>query len=156
MRREPGRITFPIEPLVVLGDGPGPRTEPLEQRTGDPSALRGMAPDHLPFVLVELPGLVQDPRGHRQLADVVEQRGPSEPVALLRRELHLLGQEVGEDANAFGVAAGAAVVGLERHGQCQDPFSRQGLLFSVWIRVERCKPTPESPDAAGLSGHHEA
>ena len=69
---------------------------------------------------VGLPGLLSRVVGHPQLADVVQDRGPAQQVAVASRDPHLLGEQVGEHPDPLGVAAGRPVVRAERGDQRED------------------------------------
>ena len=110
-----------------------------------------MAPDHLPLSIVELPGLVQDPRRYGQLADVMQQRGPAQPIPVFGGKLHLLGQKIGEDSNSFRMTPRPAVVRLKRGCQREDPLGRPG--FRLGVGTDRCQPRPQPTHTSRLSRH---
>ena len=54
--------------------------------------------------------MFQDATRDPELADVVQERCPAEPVAVLVAQIELAGQHVGVGADPFRVAAGLAIV----------------------------------------------
>lgn len=86
-----------------------------------------MTTDDLPLLVGRASVLVQDLLGDFELADVVDQRGPSELGRVLGLELHLLGDEVGVGADPFGVTPGHSIVsaqGSQLHEQLLGGFLR--------------------------------
>ena len=140
--------------LVVLDDGVGPRSEPVGQWRGEPGSFQGMSLQESPFCGVGLARLVQDGRGHGELADVVEQGRPPEPVLVGLGQLEFVGDHVGEDADSFGVAPGQSVVPVERGSQGQDVlgghrwFVELGSLLAALGQLAL-----EGPGAPGPPGH---
>ena len=118
--RQTERVPRAVVALVVLLDREAPWTEPGGQRGNEAAPLQRMSADLLPFVLTELALFVEDVRVHGQLADVVEQRRPAQPVPVGLREVELVGDHVGEGPDPFGVAPRPAVVPAERGRQRQD------------------------------------
>ena len=80
------------------------------------SPFLGMAVQDLPLLVIGLAGLVEQLLGHLELAHVVEECSPAQPRLTRLVQLQLVGDEVGEDADALRVAAGAPVVNAE----CED------------------------------------
>ena len=83
-----------------------------------------MAAQLLPLLVGRLAGLVQDLRADVELADVVEERGPVQPVELLSCQAQLLAEAVGVGADALGVPARDLVVDVERAGQLEQNLGR--------------------------------
>lgn len=118
---QPCRVARPVPALVVGDDRLPARAQPAEQ---GPAVLRadlGVAPDHAPLLLVQRSRLVQDRRGDLQLADVVEERGPAQPIACGLVVAELRGEQVGVHAHALGVPTRRTVVVLQRGHEDQDP-----------------------------------
>ena len=80
------RVALAVPALVVVGDRVGPLAEPRAQRRGEAGAELGVAADELPLLVARPPGLVEDLGRHLELADVVQERGPVEPVDLVAAE----------------------------------------------------------------------
>ena len=95
MASEAEGVAGAVVTLVVLLDGLGPLSQPREQRPGETSPLERVAVDDLPLLLGELRRLVQDVGVDGQLADVVQQGGPAQAVAVGGGQLELVGDEVG-------------------------------------------------------------
>jgi hypothetical protein len=135
---------------VVLLNSEAPWTEPGRQGGDEAPALQGMIADELPFLIRELPRLVEDVGVHGQLADVVQERRPAQPVPVGLGEAQLVGDHVGEGSHPFGVPARHPVVAAQRGGQSQDvfghthrhrPLAAQPLCFRGTLEVS-CKPRP--------------
>ena len=94
----------------------------------DASADRGVRLELLPFPRVGAARLVQDPGRHVDLADVVQQRGPPEPVAVWLREPQLARDEIREGPHPLAVSAGLPVVGRERGDEREDLLGGPGGL----------------------------
>src|SRR5439155_9829787 len=97
------RIAAAVPSLVVLRDGKRPVAQPLPQRQRDARPLLRVATDERPLLVIELPRLVEDLGVHADLAAVVQQRRPTQPVTFGDVEVELLSDELAEGANAFGV-----------------------------------------------------
>jgi hypothetical protein len=67
----------------MTADGVRPLAQPAGDRRREQLAVDGVALEDLPLVRGRLARLVEDLRGHVDLADVVDQRGPLEPAHLL-------------------------------------------------------------------------
>ena len=152
MASETPRIAEPVEPFVVLLDGSAPVAEPLEQRARHRRASGRVAPHDLPLGRVQRGRLVEDPRRHVDLAEVVQQGGPAQAVAGVLRQMQLLREDVGEDPDPFGVTAGAPVVRAQRRQQSEDAC--RGLAG----RLARTRPCPllEHPRVAHRARQLEA
>jgi hypothetical protein len=75
-----------------------------------------------PFLFCRLPRLVQDVGMDRKLAYVVQQGGPTKPVAVGCGQVQPIRDQVGQGADTFGMAACPSVVTADRSGQRQDPL----------------------------------
>jgi hypothetical protein len=98
----------------MLLDGQTPLAKPLSDRSDEVTALQRMLLEVLPFLIGRLAYLVQNVRMYRHLADVVEQRRPSKAVSILWRKTKLVGDEIGECADALRVTSSAPVVPTQR------------------------------------------
>ena len=141
---------------MVVGDGPGPRPQPLHEWARDTGPIGRMSLDGLPFAVVELPRLVQDVRADLELADVVEEGSPPELVTVLLRELQFLSQKIGEDADPFRVSARPAIVRLERRGQREDGGGAFGFLRGRGVALKLREPVRKALHAPDLARHGEA
>jgi hypothetical protein len=104
------RIALAVEALVVCrGDGGefAERRDPRQDRL----AMSGVHFHDRAFVRIELARLVQDGIAHAQLADVVS--SAARLAALVVRERHLLGDQVGEQREPFAMAAGVRALGVD-------------------------------------------
>jgi hypothetical protein len=108
--RQAEGVTRAVVVLVVLLDREAPFAEPVSKRGDETPPLEGVVTDLLPFCVGRLARLVQDVGMDRELADVVEERGPTKLVPLVPAEAEFFGDHVGEGTHPFRVAAGATVV----------------------------------------------
>jgi hypothetical protein len=76
--------------------------------------------DLLPLRVRQFLGLVEDLRVHGELADVVQESRPAEPVSIALGKPHLVGDHVGERPDPFGVPACLSIVAAQRGCQRQD------------------------------------
>jgi hypothetical protein len=83
----------------------------------------------LPFLVGRLARFVEDVGMDRQLTDVVQERRPAEPVAVVGRESQFVGDEVGEETHAFRVTPSTTVVLTESCGQGENFDCRGIRLF---------------------------
>jgi hypothetical protein len=95
------RVAGAVPALVMLLDRVGPRSEPGGEGCSDARTTRRVALEDRPLFLCRLLGLVENRRGDVQLADVVQQRRPAKPVAVVLGESQLFSDEVVEGADAF-------------------------------------------------------
>ena len=117
---ETARISGAVEALVMLGDGRTPLAQPRKQiGCGLGPGLR-MATQNVPLALGRLACLVQDGGIDGQLADVVQQRRPAQPILIKASQPQLLAQQVGVDPHPFGVTAGSLVMVGQRCQQLHD------------------------------------
>jgi hypothetical protein len=112
--------------------------------------------DRFPLVGVGLARLVQDVGVDGELADVVEERRPAQAIARRRRELELVGHEIGEGTDALGVTASAAIVLAESTDQLDDERRRL-----AWSARREAPPNVldagvEIAHAAGATGDRQA
>ena len=117
---QPARVARAVVPLVVLDDHVAPLAQPRQQRSGDLRAVRRVRAQQGPLLVGGLARLVEDRRRHAQLADVVQDRGPAQQVAVTCGDVHRLGDEVGEHPHPFGVTAGRPVVRAQGGDQPED------------------------------------
>jgi hypothetical protein len=85
-----------------------------------------MTADLLPFRLVELALLVQGVGVDGQLADVMEQGRPAQPVPVGQGEVELVGDHVRKGPDPFGVPTRFPVVTAERGRQGKDLLGHRG------------------------------
>ena len=83
----------------------------------DVAAVRRMAPDRGPFVGVGLSGLVEDLVRHRELADVVQQRRPAQPAAVILGQTHFLGDHVRIERHAARMVGGERTFRVHHVGE---------------------------------------
>jgi len=71
---------------------------------------------------------------HGELADVVEEGGPAQPVPIGLGEPHFVGDHVGKCPDPFRVPTGLSIVTTERGGKRQDLLCHGGRHFLVRTR----------------------
>jgi hypothetical protein len=76
---------------MVLLDGVSPRPQPLRQRRRQARSFGRVLAQHLPLGVIGLPRLVQQRARNSELAYVVQQCGPAEPITIRLPQLELLG-----------------------------------------------------------------
>ena len=96
--------------------------QPTRQWCRQLGAELGVQLDRLELFVGQLPRLVQDRRVDAQLADVVHQPGPSQPIELDAGEPHLLADHLRVGAHTFRVTAGEPVVVAQRADQFEQPL----------------------------------
>ncbi len=71
---------------------------------------------------------------HSELADVVEERRPAEPVPIGQGEPHFVGDHVRKGPYTLRVPTGLSIVAAERGGKREDLLSHGGrhLLVGTW------------------------
>ena len=114
---------------MVLPDCEDPWSEPVTQRSDHACSDLGMAPEDLPLLVIGAFVLVEDLVRDLELADVVEQPGPVQPIHLARVEADFVTDHLGVGAYPFRVPARDPVVRIQRGHQFQD--SRCGLGWGL-------------------------
>ena len=106
---------------------------------------------------IGLAGLVEDLRGHSQLADVVEQRRPAEAVGVVLAQPHVGGDQVRERPHSFAVTSCAAIVSVERGGEREHSLSglRRRDIDRRSRGVDVVRPPLELTDRAGAERDRE-
>ena len=102
--------------LVVAG---GPQGDLLEavDAAQDPEGLEAVGVDDLALAGVEPARLVEHLVRHPQLAEVVEQRGDLEPVAVVGIEAQPFAQIAGQPGDAQGVLGSERALGVDDGGE---------------------------------------
>jgi hypothetical protein len=80
--REAEGVSGAVEVLVMLLDCETPFAEPLTQGFNHSHTLNGMLMQNFPFLCRERARLVQDLGVNGDLADIVQQSGPSQSIAI--------------------------------------------------------------------------
>jgi hypothetical protein len=106
--------------LVVLFYGEAPGTEPRREGRNESPALQWVIADLLPFPVCELALFVEDVRVDGELADVMKERRPAEPVAISEREPQFVGDHVSKSPHTLGVPPGPSIVAAQRCCKGQD------------------------------------
>ena len=119
---EPARIAATIEAFVVLFHRERPRPEPRPEWPDEPSTFIGMTPDAVHLSVGKPRRFGEDFGRHHELADVVEERRPTQPRAVGGSELHLVGDEVGENAHPLGMTARLAIVDAQCGNELEHPL----------------------------------
>ena len=121
------RVSAPAEPLVVPQHDRQLSFEPAQVRQ-QVGALAGMRLDHRELLVGEPARLVQDPLGHLQLADVVEQPGHGQTAQRRRRQAHLHAHPHRQGSHPPRVLAGGGIAQLHGRGHAADVAAQQALL----------------------------
>jgi hypothetical protein len=122
LARQSAVVATAVEPLVVRRGDLGRRVE-AGHPGEDHLRVRGMAPEHAPLRLAQALRLVEDQVRDPELAEVVEQRGPSKLAQLARRQSEPAPDADRHLGHAYGVAVGP--------GRLRVNDSREGLARSV-------------------------
>jgi hypothetical protein len=126
------RIPATVPALVMLLDRQRPVAKPRKKWASHARTLQGVQTDGLPLFFVQLAWLVEHVGMDRELADVVQQRGPTEPIARVLVEAKLVGDEVDEGPDPFGVASRLAVMDVQARGEGEDrACGARGLLVEL-------------------------
>ena len=142
------RIAGAVKTLMVLNDGGGPFSQPLGQRHGEERPLLRVPLQEFPVGRIRFARIVEHGPRHGDLADVVKERRPSEPIPVLRRKIESVGNEIGEDTDPFRVPPRHAVVSIEGGGQGENSFSGDRGLVMDALRLGRANLAFERPGAA--------
>ena len=113
---------------MVLNDGGGPLAQPFRQWRREERPFFGVSFEELPLGFVRSPRIVEHRLGNGDLADIVKERRPSEPVPVLSRQVETVRDEISEDADPFGMSARQAVVFVEGSGQAENSLRRHRRL----------------------------
>jgi hypothetical protein len=146
---QPTWITAAVPPLVVLSDRQGPFSEPWLQRYRQLLPLERMGLDLRPLAGIEGPRLVEQLGRDGHLADVVEERGPAQPVPGGGRQPELVGEEVGVGAHPLGMSPGDPVVAGQHRHQFQDPAGGLRRVTFEPVALQLFDPKPELPGGGG-------
>ena len=125
-----------VPAFMVLAGGQPPVTQPALQRLHQLGADLGVELDGLPLGVVETVGLGEDGSGYGQLADVVTQGSPVQELAIGRRQVQLLADEVGVGPHPLGVAAGQALVLAQCVDEHQQLRGRLGRVAAETLEAE--------------------
>ncbi len=117
--REAGGIPGAVDPFVMLVDAMDPLAHPRRERRSQLETRARVILERGPLRGTRATGGVQDPGGNPKLADVMEERGPTQARLVLVAEAELLADELGEAPYPVGVAACPAVVGVQGGRQTQ-------------------------------------
>ena len=112
-----------------------------------------MVPHLCPFGVVELVGFVQDVRVNGQLAHVMEEGRPAQPVTIRHRKREFLSNQVGERPHPLGVATGESIMGAQRGRKSEDLLSGQGQVVADPVSGRLLDPTGEITSGAGLASN---
>jgi hypothetical protein len=114
--------------LVVLHDGRTPLAKPWKQWRDHSSTILGVATQHHPFLLVWRRWFVEQRRGYLELADVVEQGGPSQAGTVRLGQLQLCREQVGEDPHTLGMSTACSIVDIESQHELDDRGQILGVI----------------------------
>ena len=116
---EPARIALAVPPLVMAEDQRRDRIRE-RHRADDVGADLRMGADLLELFRRQRPRLREDVLGHRQLADVVQQRCRLDALDLVVRHAHGPGDGGGIELDAADVRLRGLVLGVDGEGQRFD------------------------------------
>jgi len=145
-------VTGAVVSLVVLGDRVSPRTEPPRKRRCQPRSLERVILYDGPLLIIELVRLVEGTRVNSEFAYVVEERGPTETVAITCRQVQLIGDEVGESSHPFAMTARQPIMGIESRCQRQDLLRGHDRLVDSPVRPSLLDSAGEVPCASRPAG----
>ena len=147
---EPGGIALAVPALVVAEDQ---RRHRIRERhaADDLGADLRVDADLLELFLRQRPGLRQDVLGHRQLADVVQQRRGLDALDLVLRHAERAREAGGVDLHAADVALRGLILGVDRQRQ---RFDRRQVQVRHLLRRAAADPGcgPCRPCRCGRSG----
>ena len=109
-------VAAAVRLLVVVG-GPGGDFLEAPDAVQDLVGLEAVGVDHLAFPLVELARLVQHLVGHPQLAQVVQQAGDFQALAVGLGHPHGFGQMPGQTGDAEGMLGSEGALGIDDAGE---------------------------------------
>ena len=141
--------------FVVLSDRETPRAQPGKEIRGEFRPGVRVSANRFPLGPRQLRWLVQYGRRDAQLADVVQQGGPSQAVDGRGRKSEFGSDHVGVDAHPLGVAAGVPVVCPQRADERQDLFGGGGEVAGLLARKHRLGQRLERREVAGFPGDRE-
>ena len=152
LTRDAVGVALAVPTLVVLLDRERPVPQPRPQRRGDPRSLQRVGPQQFPGLLARSPGIVEHVGVDRDLADVVQQRRPAQPVDVVLGDVHLLGDHVHEDPDTLGVAARRPVVGRQRSDQAQHGACCLGAVVTQAVLTRVVDLLLQLPAPAASAG----
>ncbi len=136
-------------------DGGRPFAQPVRERADQAGALFGMAFQDRPLARVGRLRIVEDRGGHGELADVMEERRPSQSVGVVRIQAHVARDEVGERPHSLAVTTRAVVVSVERGGEGHHTLGGLGCSEVLAIGLQVVGPPPQLADGTGAQGDRE-
>jgi hypothetical protein len=111
-----------------------------------------MVLDQLPLVVVKGTGLVQDVGVDRDLADVVQEGGPTEAVPVDLGQSHLFGDQVGVHAHPLAVATRTTIVHVERARQHENLLGGDHRRVKHAVVLRLLDASSQVPRTARLAG----
>ena len=133
-RRQPAGIALAVEPFVVIVDELLRRDVEAAELAQQLDAPLGVSLDHGELVLSQRGRLLQDPLGHRQLADVVQEPTDRERPQVSGWKTELLADLHRAERNAARVLLGRLVLFCEPLQQRMHPSVEERLLFRHELR----------------------
>ncbi len=108
----------------MLARGIGPFAEPRPQRIEQRNRSGRVLFEDRPLIGVGPTLLVQDRRGHFELADVVHEPCPVQPIQVVLGQVEFFTDHQRVGADPFGVTTSHAIVRVQRSRQGHQPFRR--------------------------------
>jgi hypothetical protein len=134
---------------VVVADGVRPFAEPAPHGLHQLLTEERVTAKLLPLLVGRLARLVQDLGADLELADVVQQRRPVEPVEVVAGQPELPSEAVAVGAHPLGVTPRKAVVDVKCGDELQQQLRRLLRGPSAAGRPERGEALLEALDRAG-------
>ncbi len=129
---QPLRVARTVPLLVVFDDREHAVAQPGGQRCSELGAHLGVQLDDGELFVGQRARLVEDLRRHAQLADVVDERRPAQPIEFTPGEPHLLADHLGVCPHSLRVTAGDPVVAAQRCDEVEQVFGRgRGALLTA-------------------------
>src|SRR5579863_3696771 len=93
---------------------------------------------------------------YRELADVVEERRPAQPVPIEAREVQLVGDHVGVGPDTLSVTTRQAIVRAEAGRQGDDAFGRLGRFVAPSKLARLINLSVQVAGACGAPSHSQS
>ena len=153
---EPVRVPLSVVAFVMLGDRQRPFAQPVRQWLDQPCSLERVPADELTLGGRQTSRLVQELLVNCELADVVEQRGPPQPVPVGFRKLELVGDQISEYPHPGRVAPRCAIVRTQAGRQHDDLVGRNDRIARHALASHHRDEASDMASARRSSGDLEA
>jgi len=108
--RQSRRVAVAVPAFVVLLGSKLPTPEPSGKRCKPTRTSRGMLFELLPLSIGRPAWFIQNLRRNVELANVVKECRPAEPVAISIAEIHLLANEIAVRSDSFAMTTSQSIV----------------------------------------------